>query len=61
MGNLRWGFASGAIIGLFADLVEENTPDLYRAEWQLIANSLDLINGYQRLPMIINVAVDPVA
>jgi hypothetical protein len=39
-----------AIIGLFGELVEENTPDLYLAEWELIANSLDPISGHQRLP-----------
>lgn len=45
------GHTTSAMIGLLADLLEANTPDLYMAEWQLIADSLEPAAGYQRLPL----------
>ncbi|HID8387716.1 TPA: hypothetical protein ACXIJJ_000001, partial [Pseudomonas aeruginosa] len=40
-----------SVFTLFSALLEQHTPDLYLAEWNLIANSLRPLHGMQRLPM----------
>ncbi|MBS7425697.1 hypothetical protein KIE16_22300 [Pseudomonas syringae] len=38
-----------AVFGLFASLLDENTPDLYPSEWQIIAESQRESQGAHRL------------
>ncbi|MBM1196783.1 hypothetical protein [Pseudomonas weihenstephanensis] len=40
-----------AVFGLFASLLDENTPDLYPSEWQIIADSQRENAGAHRLPL----------
>lgn len=40
-----------AVFSLFASLLDEHTPDLYPAEWQLIAEAQREIHGKYRLPI----------
>lgn len=40
-----------AVFSLFASLLDENTPDLYPSEWQIIAESQRESQGAHRLPL----------
>lgn len=40
-----------AVFFLFASLLDEHTPDLYPAEWQLIAEAQRELHGKYRLPL----------